>query len=85
MAVAHRIFEMVGGRGTTLNSVRCALEDEGIPSPSGRRHWNQQFLRNLIADDTYLARTFEEITALVSSEVTARLDKDALYGVWWYG
>ena len=33
----------------------------------------------------YLSRTFEEIVAIVSPEVAARLDKDARYGVWWYG
>ena len=37
MAVARRIFKMVGVRGITLNPVWCALE-EGIPSSSGRRH-----------------------------------------------
>jgi site-specific DNA recombinase len=85
MAVVRRIFEMVGARGMTLNSVRRVLEDEGTPSPSGRRLWNKSFLRNLIMDDTYLSRTFEEIAALVSPEVAARLNKEAVYGVWWYG
>jgi len=85
MTVARRVFEMVGVKGMTLNSARRALEDEGIPSPSGRRRWNRVFMRNLIMDDVYLSRTFEEIAAIVSPDVAARLDKDALYGVWWYG
>ena len=85
MAVARRVFKMVGAKGMTLNSARRALEDEGIPSPSGRRRWNKMSMRNLITDDVYLSRTFEEIAALVSTEVAARLDTDALYGVWWYG
>src|SRR5829696_4521267 len=85
MAVVRRIFEMVGAWGMTLNSVRRVFEDEGTPSPSGRRLWNKSFLRNLIMDDTYLSRTFEEIAALVSPEVAARLNKEAVYGVWWYG
>src|SRR5215207_737012 len=85
MAVVRRIFEMVGARGMTLNSVRRVLEGEGIPSPSGRRLWNKSFLRKLITDDTYLSRTFEEIAALVSPEVAAGLNKEAVYGVWWYG
>jgi hypothetical protein len=58
MAVVRRIFEMVGARGMTLNSVRRVLEDEGTPSPSGRRLWNKSFLRNLLADDTYLSWWF---------------------------
>jgi site-specific DNA recombinase len=48
MAAARRVFEMVGVKGMTLNSARRALEDEGIPSPSGRRGWNRVFMRNLI-------------------------------------
>src|SRR5829696_4770925 len=85
MVVARRIFEMVGAKGMTLNSVRCAFEDEGIPSPSGRRRWNRQFMRNLITDDVYLPHTLEEIADLVSPDVASRLDAGALYGVWWYG
>ena len=33
----------------------------------------------------YLSRTFEEVAALVTPDVAEKLDKDALYGVWWYG
>src|SRR5215217_1793230 len=85
MVVARRVFEMVGAKGMTLNSVRRAFEDEGIPSPSGRRRWNRQFMRNLITDDVYLPHTLEEIANLVSPDVASRLDTGALYGVWWYG
>ncbi len=85
MVVARRIFEMVGAKGMTLNSVRRAFEDERIPSPSGRRRWNRQFMRNLITDDVYLPHTFEEVANLVSPDVASRLDTGALYGVWWYG
>src|SRR5829696_10072839 len=74
MTVARRVFEMVGVKGMTLNSARRALEDEGILSPSGRRRWNRVFMRNLIMDDVYLSRTFEEIAAIVSPDVAARLD-----------
>src|SRR5829696_1553241 len=74
MTVVRRVFEMVGVKGMTLNSARRALEDEGIPSPSGRRRWNRVFMRNLIMDDVYLSRTFEEIAAIVSPDVAARLD-----------
>jgi hypothetical protein len=40
MAVVWRIFHMIGAEGMTLNAARRALEDEGVPSPSGKRLWN---------------------------------------------
>src|SRR5215211_4657258 len=85
MVVIRRIFRMVGAEGMTLNATRCALEKEGIPTPSGRRVWSRQYLRNCIYDDTYLSHTFEEISQLVTLDVAASLDPSRNYGVWWYG
>jgi site-specific DNA recombinase len=85
MAVIRRIFRMVGAEGMTLNATRCTLEKEGISTPSGRKVWSRQYLRNCIYDDTYLSHTFEEISQLVSPEVAASLDPSRNYGVWWYG
>ena len=85
MAVVRRIFRMVGAEGMTLNAARCVLEKEGIPNPSGRRGWTRQFLRNCINDDVYLSHTFEEVSALVSTDVASSLDASRSYGVWWYG
>jgi site-specific DNA recombinase len=82
MAVVRRIFGMVGSQGMTLNSVERAPKDEGILSPSGQRLWNKPSIPRLITDDVYLSRTFEEVAALVTPDVA---EKDALYGVWWYG
>lgn len=85
MTVVRRIFEMVGAQGMTVNSCRCTLENESITSPSGMRRWNQVTVRKLILDDVYLSRHYEEISTMISPEVADRLDKEALYGVWWYG
>jgi hypothetical protein len=41
-------------------------------------------LRRFILNDVYKPHTFEEIEALVRSEVAARLDPGKLYGIWWY-
>jgi site-specific DNA recombinase len=85
MIMVRRIFRMVGAEGMTLNAARCALKREGIPTPSGRRVWSRQYLRNCIYDDTYLSHTFEEIAQLVTPEVAASLEPSRKYGVWWYG
>ncbi|MBV9454144.1 MAG: recombinase family protein [Rubrobacter sp.] len=74
MSVIKRIFCMVGAEGMTLNAARCALEREGILSPSGRRGWSRQYLRDCINDDVYLSHSFEEVSALVSPEVASSLD-----------
>jgi hypothetical protein len=85
MVLVRRIFRMVGAEGMTLNATRCALEKEGIPTPSGRRVWSRQYLRDCIYDDAYLSHTHEEISQLVTPEVAASLDPSHNYGVWWYG
>ena len=33
--------------------------------------------------DVYFPHTYEEVAALVSPQVAARLDKGKSYGVWW--
>jgi site-specific DNA recombinase len=85
MVVVRRIFRMVGAEGMVLNTARCALEKEGIPTPSGRRAWSRQYLRDCIYDDAYLSHTFEEISRLVTPQVASTLDPSRNYGVWWYG
>jgi site-specific DNA recombinase len=85
MALVQRIFRMVGIEGMTMNAVARRFEAEGIPSPGGKRYWNRPGLRKLILSDVYLARTFEEVTQIVSPEVAARLDPEKRYGISWYG
>jgi len=76
---------MVGAEGMVLNAARCALEKEGIPTPSGRRVWSRHYLRDCIYDDAYLSHTYEEISQLVTPQVASSLDPSRNYGVWWYG
>src|SRR5215212_809366 len=85
MALIRRIFRMVGLEGMALNRVRHTLEREGIQTSSGRRNWSRTYLRKCINDDVYLSHTFEEVSAIVSSEVASFLDPSRQYGVWWYG
>jgi hypothetical protein len=82
MVVVRRVFRMVGAEGMVLNAARCVLEKEGIPTPSGRRVWSRQYLRDCIYDDAYLSHTFEEISRLVTPEVAASLDSSRHYEVW---
>jgi hypothetical protein len=66
------------------------LEREGVPSPptpkrpAGSQRWNQRTIRRIILDDCYKPYTFEEVKALVSSDVAARLDPKKRYGIWWF-
>jgi hypothetical protein len=38
----------------------------------------------VVRDDVYRPHTFEEVAAMVTPEVSARLDQGRLYGIWWF-
>jgi site-specific DNA recombinase len=82
MFVVRDIVRMIG-EGSSVYGARAALEAAGIPPPRGVR-WQRNFVRECIFDDVYKPHSFEEIVALVSPEVAARLDPSKDYGVWWY-
>jgi site-specific DNA recombinase len=84
MEIVRRIFQMVGVEGRSIRSISTILEREDIPTPKGAKHWDRSFSRKCIEDDVYKPHTFEEVKALVSSEVSARLDPGAQYGIWWF-
>jgi site-specific DNA recombinase len=84
MGTVRRIFHILAIEGVTLHAVKRTLEREGLPTPKGNSVWSQPFLRSLILDDVYKPHTFEEIAALVSPEVAARLNPHLRYGIWWY-
>jgi site-specific DNA recombinase len=84
MRVVWSIFRMVGVEGHSLNSVKKALDREGVPTPKGSRYWGNTFIQRVITDDVYKPHTFEEIGALVSQEVASRLDPANRYGIWWF-
>jgi site-specific DNA recombinase len=84
MRVVRRIFRMVGVEGHSLNSVKKALDREGVPTPKGSRYWGNTFIQRVITDDVYKPHTFEEVGALVLPEVASALDPAKCYGVWWF-
>ncbi|HVF02112.1 MAG TPA: recombinase family protein [Rubrobacteraceae bacterium] len=84
MAVVWRIFRMIGVEGMTMHAVKKTFEREGIPAPGGGDRWDRTFFRACVLDDVYKPHTFAEIKELVLPEVTARLDPDTNYGVWWF-
>jgi site-specific DNA recombinase len=84
MQVVRRIFRMVGSEGHSMNAVFKTFERERIPTPGGGKRWDRAFFRVAILDDVYRPHTYEEVEELVSPEVAARLDREQLYGIWWY-
>ena len=66
------------GRGFTT------LRERGGAHAGGGRFWYQTFLRRMVRDDVYRPHTFEEVAAVVTPEVSARLDRSRLYGIWWF-
>jgi len=84
MEVVRRIFYMVGAEGESLRAVANKLEREGLPTPKRAKHWNRSFFRACIRDDVYRPHSFEEIKAVVTPEVAARLDPSRSYGLWWF-
>ena len=84
MATVSRIFCMIATEGATTHGVKRTFEAEGVPNPSGGRYWDKRLLKRYVLDDLYRPHTFEEVSALVSPEVAARLDPEKRYGVWWF-
>lgn len=82
MPSVRRLFELVAG-GETVSGTARRLTEEGFPAPASRR-WQRPAVREAVFDDAYAPHAHEEISALVSPEVAARLDRNALHGVWWY-
>ena len=83
ICVVKRIFEMAAS-GTSLHRIRKTFEDEAIPTAEGSRFWNVNTIGKVIRNDVYRAHSYQEIKALVSPEVAARLDPGERYGISWY-
>ena len=84
MRNVRRIFRMVGEEGYSMHATYKAFERELIPTPGGGKRWDRAFFRVAILDDVYKPHTIEEVEELVSADVAARLDRNQLYGIWWY-
>ncbi len=69
-------LRMIGTEARALHAVKRILEREGIPSPTGLRHWDRTAIRNMIRDDVYKPHAFEEVAELVSPQVAARLSPE---------
>src|SRR5215204_5239901 len=82
--IVKRIFRMVGAEGYTMSATRLTFNREGVSPPSGGRYWSPKYIREAIKDDVYRPHTFEEVAALVSPTVAARLDSEKRYGIWWF-
>jgi site-specific DNA recombinase len=81
MEVVRRIFRSVA-EGVAVRSVRLSLERDDIPAPSGIGRWNQTTITNIVKSELYAPHTYEEVAELVEPGVAARLDREALYGLW---
>ena len=84
MPTVRRIFRMVGSEGYSLHGIKKRFETEGLLTPAGKKYWSETFIREVIKDDVYRPHIFEEVEALVTPEVTARLEPEKSYGVWWF-
>jgi site-specific DNA recombinase len=84
IGVVRRILEDVAA-GKTLRSIARGLDKDGIPTPGRARLWGMSYIKQLIAHDAYRPHTYEEVKALVSSDVASRLDPNESYGIWWFG
>jgi site-specific DNA recombinase len=82
MRIVRRVFQLVAG-GETLHGVKRALELEGVPAPGGGGYWGASFLGTLVLEDVYRSHNYAEIESLVSPAVSARLDVDENYGIFW--
>jgi site-specific DNA recombinase len=83
MVVVRRIFREVAD-GTTFRAMALRLDREGVPTPRGAIFWDRSFFRHCVFDDVYRPHSFEEVEAVVSPQVTARLDPSKVYGLWWF-
>jgi site-specific DNA recombinase len=84
MRIVRRIFHMRGVEGLSQNAIYHTFEREGIPTPGGGKYWDRAFFKLCNLDAAYRPHTFEEVEAIVSLEVAAKLDRDQLYGIWWF-
>jgi hypothetical protein len=84
MAVVRRIFRMVGTEGASIGKVKKSLDWEGITTPASGASWSRVMLRRFILNDVHQPHSVGELEDIVVPEVAARLDRNKLYGVWWY-
>jgi site-specific DNA recombinase len=85
MEIVRRIFRMVGVEGQPIFAAKRMLDAAGIPTATGKPRWSASMIRDIISNDVYTPHSFEEVEALVTPEVAARLDPQQSYGLWKWG
>jgi site-specific DNA recombinase len=83
MAMVEKVFRLAAD-GLGQQAIQTRLFREGVPSPTGKPHWDGRMIKRIVDNDAYRPHTFEEISALLAPEVAATLDPDKEYGVQWY-
>jgi site-specific DNA recombinase len=83
MRIVKKIFSMAAS-GMGPKAMQTRLYAEGIPSPTGKAMWPHRILKvQMVLNDLYKPHSYDEIAALLSPEVAARLDPNEAYGIWW--
>jgi site-specific DNA recombinase len=83
MRVVGRIFFALAEGGSVFGTSQALMRDS-VPAPAGGENWNHNAIRRIVLSDLYRPHTFEEVRAMVTPEVAARLDPDKEYGIWWF-
>ena len=66
-AVVRRIFERYLS-GDSLGKIAAGLEEQGIPSPTGKPKWNREAINKLISNEKYTGQVLLQKT--ISTGVT---------------
>jgi site-specific DNA recombinase len=85
MRVVRAIFRMIAEERFPITTVRCTLEERGVPAPGGGRRWFRSTIRKIVQNDCYRPHTHQEVARLVAPEVALRLGPEGRYGVNWWG
>jgi DNA invertase Pin-like site-specific DNA recombinase len=89
MTHVRQMFRAVGTEGGTLWGAKRELERAGVRTTTGKAFWDVRTIKDMIQNDVYLARTPDELRALVKSgnlspDVWADLAAEERYGIRWY-
>jgi site-specific DNA recombinase len=61
-AVVQELFARYVDDGATLGRLVAALEQQGVPTPHGRRHWSRSTLRWMLSNPVYLGQVYANRT-----------------------
>jgi len=84
MEYVRRMFEMVAD-GESVRTVTRELEKRGVLNPRGGASWSRTTIRDIVLDDAYLPRSYEEVASMVTPEVAAGMNPERVYGIHWHG